>query len=268
MSSSITTFEYQRKSTETPFETFLRYTNEKELSANVLAQILKKILSPQPQLSILDIGTGNGEYLERALSEANLNISANITLLEPSRDLVTELQRRIPHFPSQYTCQIIQGTWEQFQSHSKFDCILASHLYHIKREDYFDSFSKMIDYLKPKGRLMYVLRQIDDAYHFKMSFKPRLFGEQFQAKTLEESLQTFTHISERQALEISLHQSVSQLSIPLETNFEDAVAIIEFYLNKPWSEISPALQSEIIGYIKAKKCIFEQIDGIAVIAKQ
>jgi len=53
----------------------------------------------------------------------------------------------------------------------------------------------MIRYLKNEGILIFVLRQIDDPYHFKMKFKPLLFGEGFMAKTLDEALVAFNKIS-------------------------------------------------------------------------
>ena len=36
-------FEYKRKKNETPFETFLKYTNEKEAPSKVLANLLKSV---------------------------------------------------------------------------------------------------------------------------------------------------------------------------------------------------------------------------------
>lgn len=59
-------FEYKNKKHETPFETFLKYTDEKEQSAAELAKILAPRLSKGSKL--LDIGTGNGEFLYLALS--------------------------------------------------------------------------------------------------------------------------------------------------------------------------------------------------------
>ena len=56
-------FEYRKKRDETPFETFLRYTDEKEKSAIKLAAVLQEGLHEHAR--ILDVGTGNGEYLQR-----------------------------------------------------------------------------------------------------------------------------------------------------------------------------------------------------------
>ena len=63
-------FEYRKKKNETPFETFLRYTDEKEKSAIELANILRDSL--QESSKVLDIGTGNGEYLDLALTKITI----------------------------------------------------------------------------------------------------------------------------------------------------------------------------------------------------
>lgn len=56
----------------------------------------------------------------------------------------------------------------------------------------------------------------------------------------------------------------SELKIPLD-NPQDTIAIIEFYLNKPWDEIPKDMQHDIQQFIKSKRGLFKQIDSIAVI---
>lgn len=261
--------EYTKKRIETPFETFLKYTDEKEASSRELSDLLKKIIGGRSNTHFLDIGTGNGEYLKLALEKANLKGLIEFVLLEPSEDLVLGLEKNIKGFPKNFTAKVVIDTWENYVSSDRFDVILASHLYHIPSSEYLKQFSKMIRYLKNGGVLVFVLRQVDDPYHFKMEFKPLLFGENFKAKTLDEALITFNKISDTVTpLDIKKYKSLSRLTIPYEGNIDDTQSIIEFYLNKHWEEIPQNIQSEVLAFIKERKGIFDQVDGIAVIKKK
>jgi SAM-dependent methyltransferase len=260
--------EYTKKRTETPFETFLKYTDEKEASSKVLAGLFKQIIK-KGKTHFLDIGTGNGEYLKLALEKANLKESIAFVLLEPSEDLVLGLKKNIKDFPKNLTTKIVVDTWEDYECGDQFDVILASHLYHIPSNEYLKQFSKMIKYLKSGGVLIFVLRQIDDPYHFKMKFKPLLFGKDFKAKTLDEALTIFNKISDTVIpFNIKKYKSLSRLTIPYEENMEDTKSIIEFYLNKHWEEIPQDVQVAALDFIKERKGIFKQIDGLAVIKKK
>ncbi len=261
-----TTIEYSNRSSETPFQTFLRYTDEKEKSAKVLGGILRtNIVAENTQ--VLDIGSGTGEYVRFALEEAGISIPFNLTLLEPSPDLLPALRGNASMLSENINHKIVTDTWEDYKNGVGADIILASHLYHIPREKYEESFGKMVSTLKTGGSLVYVLRQVDDSYHFKTKFKPMIHNRNFVAKTLDQALETFQQISAKTPLEINTHQSVSQLNIPYEVNREDTEAIVEFYLQKPWKEITPIIQKQIQDYIRDKKGVFNQVDGLAVIKK-
>ena len=266
MSNKTVGFEYKRKEKETPFETFLRYTDEKEKSAGVLSELLKKHI--KKEVDILDIGSGNGEYLRLALGKAKFQMGLNLVLLEPSNDLVREIKKSVNLFPETSSIKIVNRRWEDYVSKDRFDVIIASHLYHIPRERYYAQFSKMVSYLKKDGVLIFVLRSIDDPHHFKTKFKPVLFGEKFKAKTLDEAIKIFKEISNKDArLIIKEYDSLSKLKIPYKSNMEDAISIIEFYLNKHWEDIPKKIQNEVTDFIKEKHGVFKQVDGLAVIKR-
>lgn len=258
-------FEYRNKHGETPFETFLRYTDEKEKSAGELSDILQEKLSQG--INILDVGTGNGEYLELVLSKVDTKISDNtrLTLVEPSGDLVVQLKNRFTkHFASD-RLNIFHSSLQEFTSEDSFDVILMSHLfYHLPRTSWTTELTKALSLLKEDGVLIIVLREKDDAYDFKMTFKPLLFDASFKALTIDDVLEI---LPPEQTGDIEKFHASAELHIPIATNHEDTISIIEFYLNKEWPDIPPHIQEASLEFIRKKGGVFRQRDGIAVVKR-
>lgn len=253
-------FEYKKKESETPFETFLRYTDEKERSATKLATILQARLGEASH--ILDIGTGNGEYLSLALSKTNIPDGVKLTLVEPSNDLYAQLKGKFEKQFLPTNVRIVNSDLQAFDSSEKFDVILMSHLfYHVPRAIWNEQLAKSLSMLKPEGVLIIVLREKDDAYDFKMAFKPLLFDALFKALTIDDVLSALP----KKALRIVRHSAAAELRIPVEENIDDTISIIEFFLNKEWSDIPPSVQQSSLKFIKDKKGVFKQLDGIAVV---
>lgn len=256
-------FEYRNKRDETPFETFLRYTDEKEKSATLLANILQDNLVEDPK--ILDIGTGNGEYLSLALSKLKDLGKIQLTLVEPSDDLVKQLRARFKELVPASDLKVIQSNLEDLASDELFDVILMSHLfYHVPRPLWAEQLAKALSFLKPGGILLVVLREKDAAYDFKMAFKPILFDKSFKALTIDDVLDA---LPKNENIKVAKHSVASELKIPLEQNMDDTLAIIEFYLNKQWGEIPKSVQQDALGFIKERKGIFKQLDCIATIER-
>ncbi len=257
-------FEYRNKTVETPFETFLRYTDEKEKSSEELAKVLQAQANGAG-LHILDIGTGNGEYLALTLSKMQGLSNVKLTLLEPSGDLVKQLKDRFSKLLPESQVTVTNTNLEAFSTGETFDIVLASHLfYHITKHDWPLQLGKMLALLKPGGKLIIVLREKDDAYDFKMAFKPLLFGEDFKALILDDVLAA---LPDTDNLHVTRYTAKSTLKIPAESNNDDTVAIIEFYLNKQWQGITKSIQHDALEFINKKDNTFEQLDGIAVIEK-
>jgi cyclopropane fatty-acyl-phospholipid synthase-like methyltransferase len=257
-------FEYKTKKNETPFETFLRYTDEKLKSATCLAKILKQKL--REGSSILDIGAGNGEYLELALAKMGGPKNISPTLVEPSDELIRQLRARFENKKSAvYGAKIVPSSLEDFTTEERFDAIIMSHMFqYLPRPTWAVQFKKVLSLLKPRGSLLIVLRGKDDAYDFNMTFKPLLFDESFRALVIDDVLEFVAKNSELKATKYSV---ASELKIPFEHNMDDTITIIEFYLSKQWGEIPESIQQEALGFIKQRKGVFKQLDGIAVIEK-
>lgn len=259
---------YRKKGNETRFETLLRYSDEKEKSARVLGEILKEIL--RENVDFLDLGSGNGEFLLRSLQHSRFRKPVRFILLEPSKDLLIRLKATIKKFPKNSKIKIISQRWEDYDSEKKFDIVLVSHsTYGWHRKNWEKLFTKMVDCLRPGGSLVFITRLKDDAYAFKQLFRPFFFGKTFKAVELGECLRVFAGIfaKKRMAFRPRIYKSHSTLQLPIKKNFEDAVSLIEFYLVKSWSEMPKEVQEKILKFLRSKRYILRQVDGIAVVRK-
>ncbi len=124
-------FEYRKKDRETPFETFLQYSNERVQSATKSAAAVRQILPASS--SVLDVGTGDGEYPELALTKAGVP-DLTLTLVEPSAELFKQLESRLKQSFSGRRPQVVRSDLQGFEIDEAFDLILVSHLfYHLPR---------------------------------------------------------------------------------------------------------------------------------------
>lgn len=259
-----TGFEYQNKHdrAETPFETFLRHTDEKTQSSRALALLLEDVLKDGS--SLLDVGAGNGEYLKSALDKVEALPDISLTLVEPAADLARQLPKLFSDYLHHHNLQVFTGTFADFASAEHYDVILASHLfYHVPRDAWQSYLAQMMRYLAPGGRLILVLREQDDPYAFKMAFKPRLFGGDFKALTLDDVLADLPEtavVASRQTIASTLH-------FPRADSLPDTISIIEFFLNKPWADIPADVQNDALQFIGDREGVFDQTDGVAVITK-
>ncbi|MGH7196756.1 MAG: class I SAM-dependent methyltransferase [Candidatus Saccharimonadales bacterium] len=255
-------FEYRNKQDESPFETFLRYTNQKEASSKQLSKILQTLNS---ESKILDIGTGNGEYLRLTLSQLKDTENIHLTLIEPSIDLVKQLENRFKNTLPKDNVTIIHSDLDSFSSNERFDAVIAAHLfYHIPRSEWPRQLEKVMSLLKPEGKLIIVLRDKDDAYNFKMKFKPLLSDKPFSAMTINDVISVLPNLNK---LNVTQYSSESELKIPIN-NTDDTESIIEFYLNEQWQDIPIAIQQQALDFINSKHGVFKQVDGITVIEKR
>lgn len=252
---------YEESAHDSPFDTFLKYTDQKVKSAEKLAEIFSRSLKENSQ--ILDVGSDDGTFLYNILLRTDLPNGINLTLVEPRIHSMDQLN---PKLTKKFRRQLKLSSvdFQEFSSEKKFDVILMSHLfYHASREDTVNLIKKALSMLSNDGVIVVVLREEDDVYQLKMKFKPMMFGETYKAKTLNDVLNI---LSERFSLDIKRHQAVAELKIPIDSNHEDATSIIEFYLHKRWGDIPTSIQKSVLEFIRKKDCTFRQVDGVAVIS--
>ncbi len=258
-------FEYLNKQGESVFETFLKYTDEKERSSALLGKILKQLLN-RDKMALLDIGSGNGEYLRLSLCQIKPLRRVKFTLLEPSENLIKRLRLTAKGFPPHITVKVVHCTFDEFVPGNQFDVILASHL-PFARGMLPQVFVKMLALLKSGGCLIVVLRKKDDIHEFRTAFKSQLMSKDYQSLTIDDALAVFDEISKVRPLKISTFSTDSELRLPIADNIQDVISIIEFFLNKKWEEFSYKIREGVMDYVKRKNGILRQTDGFALVTK-
>jgi SAM-dependent methyltransferase len=263
-------FEYRSsgKENETAFEIFLKYTDEKEKSAAILGKILARLIVKQG-MALLDVGSGNGEYLRLALCGVRSIKKTFFTLLEPSSDLVKRLRLKAKRFPRNAVVKVVRSTFENFTTKNRFDVVLASHAPLAKNriENLTAVYRKMLGLLKPEGCLIVVLRGKDDVHGFRTVFKSRLIGRDYQSLTIDDATEALRKIAGEARLRVSRFSANAKLRLPYPHNMRDVISIAEFLLNKKWKDFPGDIREAVLHYVKQKKGILHQIDGFALVRK-
>ncbi len=262
-------FEYRNNEEgEIAFEIFLRYSDEKEKSAAVLGKILFQVLVRQ-DMTLLDVGSGNGEYLRLAFCGTRDTKKTICTLLEPSPDLVRQLRLTVKRFPCNAVVKIIQSTLEGFTTDNRFDVVLASHVPLAKDhiEKLSEVYARMLDLLVPDGCLVVVLRGKDDVHEFRTKFKSRLMGRKYRSLTIDDAARVLKRITKTSSLRLSKFNAKATLRLPYPGNMQNVISVAEFFLNKSWEEIPDDIRKDVLSYIHRKKGILRQIDGFLVVRR-
>ena len=94
----------QKANTLIPYEIYLKYSTQKDISIIQLQKILSRFKNNQNR--ILDVGSGDGSYLLQSLPKDN---HFEITFLEPAKDLFKTLKTNIQQYSN---CKAINETFE------------------------------------------------------------------------------------------------------------------------------------------------------------
>jgi ubiquinone/menaquinone biosynthesis C-methylase UbiE len=250
-----------RKNTLTPFEIYLKYSNEKDVSVKQLHKILSNF--KKDSIKILDVGSGDGSYLIESLPKNN---SFHITSLEPSKSLYKKLGRNTKKLSNFKTTN---QTFEEFYkcNDEKFDIVLASHLYHFPQEEYPIFISQLITVLNDKGTLIWIERGIDEITEFKKKYKTMLLPKRYPLNWIPRNYKRALDILNKKPGQTKLILNRSELNFPSKENLGEIIAIVEFYLNIDWITIHNDIQNEILDYIFSKK-ILKQEEGVLIYQKQ
>ncbi len=259
-------FEYRNPRGRTPFEIFLQYSDEKKKSAVVLGRLLKGLLRGT-EVSMIDVGAGNGEYIQLALSRLNLPYRMKLVLLEPSQSLIPQLRKVSRRLSVNLVTSVRQAALDEYTPKMQFDVVLASHL-PFQKDRLPSIYSRMLTWLKPHGSLIVILRKHDDIHDFRTKFKSRLLGTPIQSLTIDDALIALGSMALASPLRISGAQACAVLTIPILTKPTDTRTIIEFLLNKKWKDFPEEVRQEVSGYLRKKRGQLRINDGFLVATKQ
>lgn len=253
---------------EVPFAIFLNYSDEKEKSSGILGKILSRLLVRE-KMTLLDIGSGTGEYLRLALNKVRDLKEVSATLLEPSPDLARRLRSARKLFPRTVSVNIVGDAFENFTTATLFDIILASHVPlakdNIARLP--EIYLRMLELLKPDGHLVIVLRGKDDIHQFRTRFKTKIMGRDYYSLTIDDAEAVFQKIAEQLPLWIKKFSVKAKLHLPYPDDMQDVISVVEFLLNTNWKDIPAEIRDSILDYIRGRNGLLRQIDGFLVVRK-
>lgn len=244
-----------------PYEIYLKYSTQKDISTIQLQKILSRF--KDNQVKLLDVGSGDGSYLLQSLPKDN---HFEIRFLEPAKDLFNELEMNIQEHNN---CKTINKTFEEFDIENKnlFDIILASHLYHFPEDEYSIFLSQLISLLEDSGTLIWIERGIDEVTDFKKRFKSMLVPSRYPEDWKPRSYHKALDILKEQSGNTELILNESELRFPYEENLDEVIALVEFYLNIDWISIPIDIQNEILEYIEDKGGVLKEEEGIIIFRK-
>lgn len=246
----------------TPFEIYLKYSNEKDVSIKQLNKLLSRYNNKT--IKILDVGSGDGSYL---LNSLPINNSFKITLIEPSKSLFKNLKKNTENINNY---EIFNLTFEDYyrNNNTNYDIVLASHLYHFPQKEYSMFITQLISLLKDSGTLIWIERGLDEIAEFKKKFKTKLLPNRYPSNWQPRNYNRVLSILKEKPGKTELIINNSKLKFPYQENMNETIAIVEFYLNIVWVSIPKSIQKDILKYISNKNGLFKQEEGVLIYEKQ
>jgi len=175
---------------------YLRATDEKIVTSNVLWKILsKKLTFRNKQFRILDIGAGEGSPSLMLLNKLNDNCSTGIDFIEPSPFLRWELKKNLlkKRVPAM-NYRIVPKTFQNFESENYYDVILAINSLCGYMEWDLYQLERILKMLNPKGVCVLILQSQNGEYKRiqKSINEGRYLSSMLDAEQLEEMLTIHT----------------------------------------------------------------------------
>jgi len=252
----------------TPFETFQRYSNEKQQTSIKIAEIINSFRTHP--VSLLDVGAGDGLLTQLYLSKIE-SVPQKITLIEPSVDLINKLRLNLSQFDGLSTINILNERFQEYATDQKFDVIIASHVPFTGdtgMETLPSIYMKLLSLLDYNGVLILIQRANDDIHSFREKFKSILNGRIYNSYAINDAQNVFGNVVADDPLNhITIYHASSELLFPKD-NQHDRIAIIEFLLNTKWNQIQRDVKAQINDYLAVRNNRLGQSDGILVFSQE
>lgn len=267
---------YAASSEESAFDTFFRKSTQKLVIANELGPRIARIPGHE-SLEALDIGSSKGTQLAMVfwtLARLGYTRKTHFALLEPEEKSVEALKQNMDHMASisgdVFTSTIQQTGWEEASIPNLKDLILCTHtIYHFPQLR--NSLQKMVDTLKPGGRLIIVARerQGNQVMDLIQRYK-KLSGDTFNEVTIQNALPHLEQIV-RANPALSMSQDLLEAEAFLNFHSEPATAkrVLAFFLQRPtWSHVPDVVQRAIASEFGNRDTTLTQVDRVVEIAKK
>lgn len=247
-------FVYQHDK-RTPFHVFLEHTSEKEdLGKAIYLEINRPLKSnnPDKRYAILDVGSGDSSLMLHALkmlSGANQHIQYDA--IEPVRTNVVQAKRLLDTAKLGVDYRIFYQPFEHFLalSNERYDCIVASNLYHLSEQAVPLFIRELKAILKPQGKILFIYRTgNDDVINLRRRFEAPLYADYIPPRTLMSILPTL----ERAGISYDSIKEIKSV-LSFDGPQEDTDKIIEFILNMPTSDLPKPILSNIRSFIARKQ---------------
>lgn len=281
-------------SENSPFDVFLRRSNQKPELAHLEASLLLKSNGSDHKV-IVDIGASKGTLLLMLAAELirkRYVQPVHYLLIEPDESSVRVLENRMSGLReytwdrkrqrSMITADIYQQTWEEFNpqqvENHRIDAVLCSHtIYHFPLADYPRLFRKMIDMVRGQdnnhgpGKVIIAARRKDPIYQFIQDHFEDATGDEFNEKTIEDAIAVLEPmVAGDPRLSMNVYDSHAAVTFPFKSAPGEATSLVGFFLQKPWEQMGTDVQARILadlcpsGLEDVKR---EQIDGVVEIEK-
>lgn len=217
------------------FEAFMSVTNEKKLLAQFIGSQLKtQTVSPDQMINIIDIGSGTGELITKSIAESGLPSNVfNLRAIEPATNLLEALPKNIlRNNLNNLNFTGYPVSFEDFQTNTQADMVLASHLYHLKGQEYQPYLRKMADLLYPTGKILFVYRsqEMDDLRRFRLEFTPKILNQTYTPRDISSVMPFIDEVINENGLKKDIQTITSNVDFQ-NTDEQTKKSALEFILN-------------------------------------
>lgn len=214
------------------FETFLKYTNQKNQTKKKLDKLIKTL----PKRNVfIDVGAGNGEITSRYNGRSSELEFAQTIAIEPNSNLCQKLRLNCPN------TQIIPQSIEQVNLSTLADFIVCSHVfYYVYKSAWLSRLEKLVSWLNNDGLLVLILQNYKSDC-MKMIYK--FIGKYYNLIALKDRFAK----SHPQQYDVTMDFVEATVNVP---NFEEAYTIAEFMLNNFTIPKPPPLRRDLQDYLQ------------------
>jgi SAM-dependent methyltransferase len=217
-------------SIESDYAFFMAHATEAERDAAEYARELASFAQGQESIRLLDFGCGTGDFTQRLVSALSWPPQVlEITLVEPVRHQREEAIRRLATF-SRHAIEGLERL--PAANEPRFDLVLSNHVvYYV--DDLGDTLRRMIDLLRPGGRMLLAIAGWDNPLLQLWKIGFAMLGRPVPYYTAEDVEATLS----RQGA--SFRKSTARYQLRFPDTEENRLKVLRFLFGDYLQEITP-----------------------------